>query len=588
MSPALTATELEILRNLAERLARAPFKGRGALVDAAGAALGLSRQSVYSRLKAHGLYDAGRKRRADAGQRLVGEDVALKVAGLIKLGTRANGKRTTSIKQAADILAANGVGVADAETGEIRQVSASTLSRVMRDHNCHPRQLAAGPTAVAMRSLHPNHVWEVDSSIGTLFYAPGQGIEGIQWLDETEVYKNKPDAIARVGKDLCIRWVVSDHASDALFVRYQAGTENALGFIEFFIEAIQRRGVEPFHGVPLILVMDPGAAARAKVATNLLERLGINVIIHATKNSRAKGGVEGAHNRWEKAFESRLALWYPPTMAALNERADLVRRAYCASARHTRHGMTRYDAWLRIREHQLRLAPSVELCRELVTGGELPRTTDNYGHITYAVPGYGSATYDLSHLPGIAPRMKVRVVVNPYRAPAIDVLMAGEDGQDVAHTVEPAARDDFGFMASGNVWGEENHGKKMTPAERQLQKINQAAYNVPTEREAAAARKARQSAYGGAINPFADAELVEVPSYMPRRGTEHAVSTTARERAPVALIDAVKRLKAAGDTTADLYAAMQAEFGDQVPADTLDARLAALKTTPPAARAANA
>jgi hypothetical protein len=588
MSSTPNTIALEALQDVAARLNAAPYKGRGAIVQSAAQVLGVSVQTVYSRLKAAGLYDAGRKRRTDAGTTMVAEEVALKVAGLIKLGTRANGKKTMSVKQAARILAANGVGVADQDTGEIKAVSATTLARAMREHNCHPQQLAAGHTATAMRSLHPNHVWQVDSSIGTLFYAPNRGIGGIQWLDETEVYKNKPNAIERVSKDLCIRWLITDHASDAFFVRYQAGTENALGFIEFFIEAIQQRGAEPFHGVPFILVMDPGAAARAKVAVNLLERLGVRVIIHATKNSRAKGGVEGGHNRWEQAFESRLALWYPPTMEALNARADLVRRAYCAQQVHTRHRMTRYAAWLKIRQDQLRIAPPLELCRELVTGGEDTRTTDQYGHISYAMAGFGSMEYDLSDVPGIAARMKVRLVVNPYRAPAIDVLMAGDDGNDIAYTVAPMETDAFGFAASGAVWGEEYKAKPMTPAERQLQKIHQAAYDVPTQREADAARKARQSAYGGAIDPFADAAAVQVPSYMPRRGTDHPVAVQARERAPVPLVQAVKRLKAAGDATPDLYAAMQAQYGAEVPADALDARLAEIQTTPTAARAANA
>lgn len=558
---AASTDEVRILVELADRLEASPWRGRAGLVADAATALGVSMQTVYSRLKDAGLYDSGRKRRVDAGDSVVDESMALQVASMVQVGTRANGKRTMSIRQSSEISHANGVGPTCSETGEILRVSPTTLARAMRAHNCHPDQLAAGHTAIAMRSLHPNQTWQVDSSVGTLFYAPNGGVQGITWLDETEIYKNKPDAIARVSKDLCIRWAITDHCTDAGFVRYQAGSENSLGFIEFFLEAIQCRAGEPFHGVPLILVMDPGAVARAKAAQNLLKRLGVRVIVHRAKNARAKGGVEGFHNRWEMAFESRLAMWYPPDMEALNARADEVRRAWMSSARHRRHGMTRFEAWLRIREEQLRLAPSIELCRELVTGGEATRTTDNYGCISFAMAGFGSNSYRVSHL-GIGPREKVRLVVNPYRAPAIDVLLAGEDGEDVAHTVLPVATDDFGFDAGGNVWGEAIRALPMTAPERQMQKIHLAAYGVPTQAEADAARRARQNAFEGEINPFADVEQVVVPTYMPRRGVEHPVSARARELPPVDLVDAVRRLRAAGDASPDLYARLQAEFQD--------------------------
>jgi hypothetical protein len=320
------------------------------------------------------------------------------------------------------------------------------------------------------------------------------------------------------------------------------------------------------HGVCLILVMDRGAAGRAAVARNLLERLGVRVIPHATKNSRAKGGVEGGHNRWETVFESRLALWQPANLDELNAKADMVRRAHCSQKIHTRHRMTRYAAWLKIREDQLRLAPSIELCRELVTTGEKERWVDDQMLISFAVPGFGSADYDLRHIPGIAIRTKVRVVVNPYRAPAIDVLMRGEDGTDTAYTVEPAAKDGFGFLEAGNVWGEAIHALPESAAEKQLKRINKMAYDVPTQAEADAARKARKNAFDGQINPFADFEQAVVPQYIPRRGAEHAVSAAARELPPVPLVEAVRQRKANGDTRPDLYALLQAEFGSEVPA----------------------
>lgn len=558
----LDPVELDLLRALATRLAQAKWGEQGRIMAEACLSLNASKGTIYARMKQLGLYDAGRKKRADAGNLCVSEEDALKAAGLVHTGTRANGKRTYTIKAAASTLHANGMGKLDEATGEVLPVSPTTLARAMKAYNCHPDQLEAGHPALSMRSLHPNHVWQIDMSVATLFYAPDGGIHGIQHLDDSEVYKNKPDAIARVQRDLCTRWLVTDHCSDAYFVRYMAGHEDAMSFIEFFIESMQARpNGEPFHGVPLILVMDKGAAGRAAVAVNLLKRLGVEIITHATKNSRAKGGVEGGHNRWEMAFESRLALWQPANLDELNAKADEVRRAHCASAIHTRHRMTRYACWLKIRADQLRLAPSIELCRELVTTGEQERTVTDQLLISYQ-----GRDFDLRHVPGVAIRAKVRVVVNPYRAPAIDVLMAGEDGKDVAYTVEPVVKGEFGFLETANVWGDEIRALPESAAEQQLKRINKMAYGVPTQAEADAARKARKNAFEGQIDPFADFKQVEVPQYLPRRGSDHAVSTAARELPPVPLVEAVRQRKANGDRSTDLYARLQAEYGDSIPA----------------------
>ena len=121
----------------------------------------------------------------------------------------------------------------------------------------------------------------------------------------------------------------------------------------------------------------------------------------------------------------------------------------------------------------------------------------------------------------------------------------------------------------------------------QLERINQAAYGVPSALEVATARKARANAYAGTLNPFADFDAVTVPTYLPKRGTDHPLETAARELPPVATPDAVRRLKAAGDTRTDLYAQLIAEHGAEVPAAWLEAQLAALAGGSDGRRASN-
>ncbi len=576
--------ELELLRAAAAEISAAAWGTGTAVTEDWAQRMGMAKSTLLRKLKELGFYDSGRKQRADKGRISVPEEVALQAAGQIHLATRANNKRNLSMKAVTELMGANGKGRIDRATGEIVQPAPSTLARAMRAYRCHPDQLSAGHAALSMRSKHPNHVWQIDSSVCVLFYAPNGGIRAI---DGTEVYKNKPDNLAKVQADLCIRWLVTDHYSDAYFVRYYAGHEDAMGFINFLIEAMQDRG-EPFHGVPHMLIMDKGSAGRAATARNLLKRLGIDVREHAVKNSRAKGSVEGGHNVWENTFESRLFMWLPDSIEALNAKADAVRRAHCTAAEHTRHKRGRYAMWQRITADQLRLSPSVDLLRELVTTGEQTRLVDNQLMVSFASKATGSNAYYLASVPGVAPGDTVRVVVNPYRAPAIDVLMQGEDGADVAYTVMPAQRDDAGFFLHSNTWGEEIRALPKSQSERQLEKVFMAAYGVPTRAEADAERKARANAYEGQLNPFADFDAVAVPTYMTKRGTEHQVTAAATHMPPLLLTDAVRKARASGVTDPGLYARWAAEFGTEVPQAALDAEIEALHSAAPQTRRASA
>lgn len=569
-----TVVELDLLRELAGRLKAAVHRERGTIMLDAAMHMGKSKATLYARLKDLGLYESGRKQRSDAGKLSVSEDVALAAAGLIHHGTRANGKRNFKVGAAADLLHAQGLGRVVDATGEVVKPSATTFRRAMRAYNCHPDQLSAGHAAVHIKYKHPNQVWQIDSSVAVLFYAPGGGIRGVELLDDTEVYKNKPGAMKRVQDDLCIRWMMTDPFSGAYFVRYFAGHEDSMGFIEFLIEAMQCRS-EPMHGVPLNLVMDKGSAGRSAPARRLLKQLGIKVHEHAVKKSRAKGSVEGMHNIWEQVFESRLFMWLPENIGALNARADMVRAAHSSKDIHSRHRLTRWGMWQRITADQLRLAPSVELMRDQVAGKDETRLVDDQLTISFAVKGHGSRTYYVGSVPGVQIRERVTVRVNMYRAPSIDVVMCDAEGAERLYTIAPAEKDAGGYFDHGVEFGEYKALPKST-SEQQLDRINQAAYGVPTVQEVSTARKARANAYEGTLNPFADFDAVTVPTYLPKRGIDHPMETAARELPPVATPDAVRRMKAAGDSRTDLYTQLIAEHGAEVPADWLEMQIAAL------------
>ncbi|NDV21047.1 transposase, partial [Pseudodesulfovibrio sp. JC047] len=168
--------ELDTLRDLAHRLDEAGHGKRKPLVKQVSELLNCSEQTVYRKLKQVG-WKSGRKRRKDAGKISVSEDTAKVVAHLMHKATRDNGKRIMHMTDARNIVRDSGFADAD--------VSTTTLSRAMRRYRCHPDMLAQGKAHVHMRTLYPNHCWQVDPSMCVLFYLPKGGLSV---MEESKFY----------------------------------------------------------------------------------------------------------------------------------------------------------------------------------------------------------------------------------------------------------------------------------------------------------------------------------------------------------------------------------------------------------------
>jgi transposase InsO family protein len=537
--------ELDTLRELATKLATAGHGQKGELVSRVAKLLNYSVQEVYRRLERAG-FDSGRKPRADKGRTKVSETLARKVGGMVHVATRANSKKTLAIKTALTILTEDGRhGEANPETGEIMQieVSASTVSRAMRRYRCHPEQLSVPTPHVSQRSLHPNHVWQIDASVCVLFYLPKGGLSV---MEEKEFYKNKPQNIKKVENERVIRYVITDHYSGWIFLWYVHGSEDTANLIEAFLAAIQYRGAtDPMHGVPLILMMDKGSANVSGLFLNLLKNLHVEAIVHGVGNPRAKGQVENGQNLVETQFEGRLPFLRINSLAELQAAADRWRIAYNATAKHSRYGKPRNAMWLTIREDQLRIAPPLALLRELVNTQPMPATVRGNLTISHSTKGYGSQDYDLRHIPGIHPKEKVQVIVNAYRAPAIDVVITDLGGVEATYTVEPMQVDLAGFPATAPIIGASYAAQAKDATERSREAIRQSAYGVSTEREVDAQRKQRVTAYEGQINAMADVDSVSVPTYLPKRGRDLAVESRERNIQPLNHIEAAKRIRQA-------------------------------------------
>ncbi len=572
-----TLGELDVLRDLATRLGAAPHGGRTALVDQAAEVLRVSRQEVYRRLKGVG-FNSGRKRRSDRGQSMINEDVAMQAAALVHGARRKTGKKTLPLSVALEILRDSGQGLVDPQTGEVRlPMSATTLSRAMRRHGCHPAMLAQGKPHTHMRSEHPNHVWQVDASLCVLFYLPRKGL---QVMPEGVFYKNKPQNFERVAQERVWRYVVTDHYSGAFFLLYvQSAGETSENLAEVFLRAIQQRSQDdPMHGVPRVLVMDLGSANTSHLFLNLLDRLDVKHLEHLPGNSRAKGQVEQAQNLVETQFEGRLAYMRIENLEQLQAAADSWRAHYNAWAVHSRTKQTRNALWLSINEDQLRIAPNMELCRDLVMTRPVEAMVRPDMTITHSVKGFGRNTYDLRYVAGLVPKMKVSVVVNPYRAPEVDVVVTDERGDETVWTVAPVEMTEAGFRTDAAVWGQEFKALPETVADRRVKEIAEATGDTGKE------RKTGQAPYG--LDVFADVAAAPAPAYLPRRGRDLGLDASRREIPPLSHVEAARMLKAklGPDWNADSYAWLAQRWPDGVPPQEID-NIAAQLSGPALAKA---
>ncbi|WP_019672279.1 DDE-type integrase/transposase/recombinase [Psychrobacter lutiphocae] len=548
------------LKQLAQRLQSAKHGQKTPIVEQAAEYLCCSTKQVYQLLKDAGLTKP-RKTRTDKGDSMITKAQAELIGGMILVATRANGKQILSVSDAAEMLKAQ---------GKLPDVAVSTILRALKAHHCHPSQLSTPTAHVNQRSLHPNHVWQIDASVCVLFYLPKGGLAV---MEQKEFYKNKPANIRKIEKQRVIRYVVTDHYSAATYVEYVMGAESSENLTQVFLNAIQKRAAnDPMHGVPNILVMDKGSANLSGLFLNLLDRLQVEHIEHAAGNSRAKGQVEKHNDIVECKFESRLTFLNIKTLDELNAYCTKWRTHFNATATHSRTRKTRNAVWLTITPEQLRLAPSMEICRELVT--TKPKVMKVRGDltVTHTIKGYPNQTYDVTHLPDIYPKAEVEIVVNPYRAPDIDVTWL-----DTVYTISPIQTDEAGFAIHSPVIGETMITKPDSQADANRKAMLKDAYGVDTESDVDKARKKKQAAYQGKVDAMADVDNSHidgnVPNVITKAGQtidtsthEHLIKGN-RELKPLTHVQAAMELRGllGNQWTPEHYQDLQQQYPNGVP-----------------------
>lgn len=596
MGPLDTPAAEEVLVHTAQRLATAGHGKKGAIARATAAQLGVSVQALYGALRKrrYGTRQVSadgkvrrRKRRRDACQSILSLDEARAIAAYIQTSERNTGKVLASIQAALDTLRANGevlAGRVDTDTGEFHPLSVSAVARALRTYHCHPAQLRQAAPKVALASPHPNYCWQIDPSLCVLYYLRGE--KGLRAMPHDEFYKNKPANLARVAQERVWRYVFVDHTTGAFYVEYVLGAESGPNLCSTFINAMQQRGPEdPFCGVPHMAMLDPGSANTGAMFKSLAAALGVALQINLPKQPWVKGSVEKHNDLIEREFEHRLRFHRVESLAQLNEAAWRWMRGYQATVAHSRTGMTRYAAWMRITAEQLRLAPPPERCRELANHAPETRVVSEMLRVSFK-----GRRYDVSRVPGVMVGAKVLVARNAWADDSVHVLGHDEHGTETHYVAERVERDQWGFEGAAML-GSELRRAPTTVADTERAAVERVAMDANTDEEAAAKRKAGALPFGGRIDPYKPITDTPEPHYLPRRG--HAVQAdapavvtpppAAREPArnpawapqPLSHVQMAKALKAriesrGGAWTGELYARMAERWPGGVLEQDLD------------------
>lgn len=575
----MSAVIIQRLVDLDRQLQCAAHGQSTALCKAAAQDLGMSMATLYRKLKEVRVSSNPRKRRADAGQSALTREEALTISAALMESARRNDKRLYSLPDAVEALRASGMVRAEAvdkQTGELRQMSVSAIGRALYAYRLHPDQLLAPAPVTELASLHPNHVWQVDASLCVLYYLkPGadQRANGLRVMDSAEFYKNKPRNLARIAADRVWSYEVTDHTSGWVYVEYVMGAESGENLCSVLINAMQERGgADVLHGVPRILMMDPGSANTAAMTRNLCRSLGIEMIAHAPGAARVTGQVENARNIIERKFEAGLKFQPVADLDELNALAKKWRSHFNATAIHSRYQQTRTAMWLSIRQEQLIKAPSVQLCRELAVAEPESRKVGSKLRVSFQ-----GREYDVSRVPGVMVGDKVMVTRNPWRSDAAQVVATGADGHEVFHVVPVIERDEHGFAEGAQVIGQGFKQHAETPAQVARKEAEKLATGAASEAEVAAARKAKAIPFGGQLKPYQHIDDAQLPTFMPRRGTEHGLVAPTVELQPLSHVAAAKLLRPRiPNWSAESLAWLKSNYPDGVPEERLDAIVAEL------------
>jgi hypothetical protein len=135
------------------------------------------------------------------------------------------------------------------------------------------------------------------------------------------------------------------------------------------------------------------------------------------------------------------------------------------------------------------------------------------------------------------------VTRNPWRDDAAQVVSVDAQGHEVYYVVPVVARNEMGFDVTAPVIGEAFKRHAETPAQVARKEAAKLAMGVNTQEELDAARKAKAIPFGGQLKPYQHIDDAQLPTYLPKRGTELDVNLPTIELRPLTYVAAAKLLR---------------------------------------------
>lgn len=456
-------------------------KERAEVVEEYAKILGCSKSFVYKRLEADG-YTSGRAKRKDTDKSNIDEATLNLLAGVIKAGIRENGKKTMPLDLARKVLIENGYTVELPLCVPVAK--ASRLRELLKKAKIDAESLEKDSHNTRLRSLHPNHVHQCDPSVALIYFDP-ESKKNVKIINDSEYYKNKDffNGADTKGKTIkrkkCLRYVLTDHYSGSICVRYYSGYgESAEYMYDFLLYAWGKKNREDyaFHGVPKLLLWDKGSANTSKAVSNALKSLGVKTITHATGASRVKGQVENANNIVETHIESLLRLEGVKTIDELNLLAEQFCVYYNTSMSIKRMGMTiksRHALWMKITAEYLKELPEISLCRQVFTNGVQVRKVKSDLTINIFHPkAKRTLVYSVANL-GIDMGDTINASAMLMCEDVYTALVWYKKGiEEYSFEIKPIEVDEAGFDKNAAVIGEEYKQTKLTVAESETDNIS--------------------------------------------------------------------------------------------------------------------
>lgn len=505
--------------------------------------LDMSVSTLYRKLEKVAIKPV-RKARSDKGVMNLTLDEARLISSVVMEGMRKNGKRIMTVERAVTMLRANEMITACDETGN--PLSVNTIVRSLKAYNLHPDQLNEPTPVVSLKSLHPNHLWQIDPSLCVLYYLPRTGKDtGLRVASHDEFYKNKPANVVKIINDRVWRYVGTDHTSGAVYCHYYFGGETSANLCDFFIRMMSPKAdthKDPIRGVPKMVMLDPGSANTSSAFKTLCQALEVQVQINTPGNPRAKGQVEKANDIVETQFESGLKFVSVDSIETLNALCDKWLRYFNSQLIHSRHGMTRYQAWNKIGSDELIIAPPAEYCKSLALS--VPKEAKVTPELEIR---YKGKVYDVSALPVLVGQ-KVLVAQNPWQVGGARVCVPSEMGDDWCEVPE-VVFDEMGFRESAVIVGQGYKAHSDTPAQANTKELEKLIMGVDALEQAEAKRKGKALPFDGQLDPYKHHDTVLADDnrlYMPRKGQtldKHEQKVQAIYEPTLSKVEIAKQLK---------------------------------------------